>query len=165
MVVWDGDSHSQGKGRGGAKGVAMTLYSEFYVSDLIMASPLGLKLVMEEQRDHDFLSSLEVVVVHQADVMLMQNWDHVTDVTQNINQQPRNDHGTDFSRVREWLLESQGKRFRQTLLLSRWSDPLLTSLFNRSCHSYEGKVKMKREVTRGSICEVVLRVKQVSKWK
>lgn len=53
------------------------LYSRFYESDLIVASPLGLRLAIEKDGDYDFLSSIEVLVVDQMDVMLMQNWDHV----------------------------------------------------------------------------------------
>jgi hypothetical protein len=62
----------------------VTLYAPFYQSDIIVASPLGLQLVVgssgADKRDYDFLSSLEVLVIDRADVISMQNWTHLEDL-------------------------------------------------------------------------------------
>ena len=54
----------------------MHLYEEFYSADIIIASPISLA-VMLSKKSADFLSSIEVLVVDQADVLTMQNWQHV----------------------------------------------------------------------------------------
>ncbi len=54
---------------------SLKLFSGFYDSDVIVASPLGLRLGMEKDKgDSDFLSSIEMVIVDQTDVISMQNW-------------------------------------------------------------------------------------------
>lgn len=143
--------------------MGVKLFTEFYQSDVIVASPLGLHLAMEEKRgDADFLSSLDLLLLDQADVLLMQNWDHVSQMLDSVSRPPRDDHNTDFSRVRPYFLEGQAARFRQNILLSRFMDPMISAAFNKSCHSHAGKVRFKRdEGANGSICQVALRVKQV----
>jgi U3 small nucleolar RNA-associated protein 25 len=73
---------------------SIKLFTEFYSSDLIIASPLGLRLSMQKEkyaisilfcssaclrgiRNWDFLSSIEVLIVDQMDTLTMQNWEHV----------------------------------------------------------------------------------------
>jgi len=61
---------------------SVRLFAEFFQSDIIVASPLGLATALagaagEGDGAGDFLSSVEVAVADRADVMLMQNWAHV----------------------------------------------------------------------------------------
>lgn len=45
---------------------AIKLYSDFYSSDILLASPLGLRMVLET--DSDFLSSIELLIMDQVNV-------------------------------------------------------------------------------------------------
>jgi U3 small nucleolar RNA-associated protein 25 len=61
---------------------AVKLFSDFFDSDIIVASPLALATRLaegggEEGGAADFLSSVEIALVERADMMLMQNWAHV----------------------------------------------------------------------------------------
>ena len=80
-------------------GVKMTrktvkMFANFYGCDIIMASPLGLRRSIEKEgwvfllifcscflilldRNADYLTSIEVLVVDQMDALTMQNWEHV----------------------------------------------------------------------------------------
>ena len=91
--------------------------------DILIASPLGIKMTSEREGSTDLLSSIEVCVADGLDIMQMQNWDHVQvcyvlnrgrlldDVAQyifeNLNKIPNSPHGCDFSRVKPWYLDSQ----------------------------------------------------------
>eukprot|EP00850_Spirogloea_muscicola_P022785 SM000311S11931 [mRNA] locus=s311:106610:112559:- [translate_table: standard] len=88
---------------------SIKLYTDFYNSDIIVASPIGLitrigEASSEKDKDVDFLSSIEILVVGYADVILMQNWSHVVAVVESLNQLPQRQHGTDLMRVREWFI-------------------------------------------------------------
>jgi len=137
----------------------LKLYTDFYSSDIIISSPLGLRLVTgvegeDRKTDTDFLSSIELLVIDQADVAMMQNWDHVTTVVNQMHSQPKDSHGVDYSRVRLWSLDGHASFYRQTLLLSGVPAPEINSIWNKSCVNYMGKVKVMNEVV-GAMGRVV----------
>eukprot|EP00592_Proboscia_alata_P016338 CAMPEP_0194395706 /NCGR_PEP_ID=MMETSP0174-20130528/124571_1 /TAXON_ID=216777 /ORGANISM="Proboscia alata, Strain PI-D3" /LENGTH=968 /DNA_ID=CAMNT_0039191669 /DNA_START=117 /DNA_END=3023 /DNA_ORIENTATION=- len=99
-----GGKNKGAKKKEGNSGVAVKLYSEFYRSDILIASPLGLKMAISgvasqtDEQDEgnanngngrqkgdrnpkksniDFLSSIDICYIGHSDVLLMQNWDHV----------------------------------------------------------------------------------------
>ncbi|KAG5177223.1 digestive organ expansion factor, partial [Tribonema minus] len=111
--------------------------------------------------DSDFLSSIEVCIVDGADVMLMQNWEHVVTTLDKLNAQPKRDRGTDFSRVWPHLTHGQGRLWRQTVVLSAVADPAIAALTRDQCRNRAGAVRLTRVPGDGSICEVVTRVRQV----
>ncbi|KND02358.1 rRNA-binding ribosome biosynthesis protein UTP25 [Spizellomyces punctatus DAOM BR117] len=142
----------------------LKLFAPFYSSDVILASPLGLRMVIgaegDKKRDFDFLSAIEVVILDQTDVFLMQNWDHVQHIFDHLNLIPKEAHGCDFSRVRAYYLDGRAKYVRQTLIFSHMLVPEMNALFNKSCKNSGGKIKT-REQCSGSICDVVVQVPQI----
>ncbi|GLJ23922.1 hypothetical protein SUGI_0454570 [Cryptomeria japonica] len=141
------------------------LYSDFYSSDIIVASPIGLitrigEAETEKNKDVDFLSSIEILVIDNADVILMQNWSHIVSVVDQLNQLPTKQHGTDFMRIREWYLNGQARYYRQTIILSNFANADINALFNRFCVNYQGKVKL-LSVYNGVLPKVLLQVRQV----
>ena len=115
---------------------SMQLYAPLLASDIIVASPLGLVTAMarDGSTTRDALTSIEVVVLEHADVMAMQNWEHVMTVMLALNAMPTEQHGTDFSRVREYFLSGDAAQYRQTVLLSATHDPQMQALFRRLCN-------------------------------
>ncbi|XP_072041520.1 U3 small nucleolar RNA-associated protein 25 homolog [Amphiura filiformis] len=143
----------------------LRLYTKFYMSDIIIASPLGLRTVIgtkgEKHQDYDFLSSIEILFMDQADVFLMQNWDHINHLMEYMHLQPQESHDVDFSRVRMWALNRWNKFYRQTVICSSIAVPELKALFNRHCHNYAGRIMIQNPPVNGSICQVVTQLPQV----
>ena len=130
------------------------LFAPFYRSELIVASPLGLRLGIGEEgdkeRDADWLSSLEMVVAPYADVFTMQNWSHVRDLFEQLNALPTQQHDTDFSRVRSWYLDGSARQLRQSVLLGAHPSAELASLL-RSCANTSGSVRLGRASYAGTL--------------
>ncbi|KAM7404033.1 hypothetical protein PAMA_004448 [Pampus argenteus] len=144
---------------------SVRLYAPFYSSDIIIASPLGLRTVLgaegENKRDFDFLSSIEMLVVDQTDVFLMQNWEHVLHVMKHMNLQPLDSHGVDFSRVRMWNLNNWARHYRQTLVFSSIQDPQINNILTKQCFNYRGQIATKNIPNTGSICQVLVQLPHV----
>jgi len=138
-------------------------FSQFYNSDIIFASSLGLRMALEgkddKKGDSDFLSSIELVIVDQADALLMQNWEHVEYIFEHLNLQPKEAHGCDFSRVRNWYLNDNAKYFRQTIAFSAFNTVDLNTMFYNQSKNWAGKIKIDATYP-GVLQELGIKVKQ-----
>ena len=137
----------------------LKLYADFYSSDVILASPLGLRMVIgaegDKDRDYDFLNSIEMMILDQADVIAMQNWDHLTHIFDHLHLQPLESHGVDFSRVRLWSLNQLSPYYRQTLMFSSCPMPEVNAILSKKCSNYAGSIKSINPCVKGSISTVL----------
>jgi U3 small nucleolar RNA-associated protein 25 len=141
----------------------LKLYSTFYNSDIILASALGLRRAIEsneKKKDYDFLSSIEMVFMEQADATLMQNWEHAEFVFEHLNLQPKETHGCDFSRVRSWYLDGHATYVRQTIVLSAYLTPKINTLYNKHMRNVAGRLKYTADYTFGLIESLAYGIKQ-----
>lgn len=127
-------------------GIAVTkkslkLYTDFYASDIIIASPLSLRMKIKDSQeaDYDFLSSIEVLVLDQTEVFLMQNWEHVIEVMNHTNLQPK-ESSTDLTRVKMSFLDGHAKHYRQNIFLSSTPFMEVLSLFEKYSCNFEGRI-------------------------
>ncbi|AAS51711.1 ADL209Cp [Eremothecium gossypii ATCC 10895] len=146
---------------------AIRLYSNFYQSDVIVCSPLGLQLIIEntdkKKRQDDFLSSIEVMVLDQLHSIEFQNIAHVSNIFAHINKIPQQQRDADFSRIRMWYIEDQAKLFRQTMVFTRYISPFANALLNRKCANWAGRVKSHRVVSaeKSVIGQLGLKLRQI----
>ncbi|RKP31089.1 DUF1253-domain-containing protein [Metschnikowia bicuspidata] len=145
---------------------AVKLYSSFYNSDILVASPIGLSMILEDSKQsksqYDFLSSIEVLVIDHGNQIEMQNWDHMGTVLKYLNKIPKEFHGADFSRIRMWSVNDQARLMRQSLVFSEYLTPKINSIISRS-QNIGGKVRY-RPVFTAKTCimnSVGLKIKQI----
>jgi hypothetical protein len=78
-------------------------------------------------------------------------------VLEALNQLPHEQHGNDIMRVRLHLLASQGRLYRQTIITSSFTTPLLNAAFNKLCCSHAGKLRLLAQPV-GVLAQVVPQV-------
>ncbi|ODV81227.1 DUF1253-domain-containing protein [Suhomyces tanzawaensis NRRL Y-17324] len=146
----------------------LKLYSSFYSSDIIIASPIGLSMILEnpdkKKRQYDFLSSIEVLIIDRANQIEMQNWDHVLTVFKYINKIPKEFHDADFSRIRMWYINDQSKLLRQTLVFSEYLTPNINNILGvKKSINVAGKMKY-RPIMDSTNCimnSIGIKIKQI----
>ena len=118
----------------------LKLYSEFYNSDIIIASPLGLRLIMGDEANADFLSSIEILILDSAEIFLMQNMEHLHTIFKAMNVIPKETRDTDFSRLSPLALAGQMNHARQTICISKFMDLELEAFLTTYCQNQRGKM-------------------------
>lgn len=147
---------------------AMRLYTSFYGSDIIFASPIGLQMILEnpnkKKQQQDFLSSIELLIIDQANSIELQNWDHIFTIFKYLNKIPKEFHDADFSRVRMWSIDEKAKYFTQSLVFGEYITPNISNVITRS-KNINGKYKFKRIVKteESAMFKVGLKIKQIFK--
>lgn len=123
-----------------------SIYSHVLNSDILICSPLGLRKRLGKAGDVLVsLSSIEVSVVDQADVLVMQNWEHLQEVTKMLNERPREttEGLTQISRLFEWAMRNDITKSnplpvspsgrRQNIILTAFSHSTIQSTFRGLC--------------------------------
>lgn len=117
----------------------LKLYADFYASDIIICSALALRMKITGDKDFDFLSSIEIVIFDQIEVLFMQNWEHVIEIMTHLNLQPKQSHDVDFNRVKMSFIEGRGKFYRQTLMFGSVNFSEAFALL-KHCNNVEGQL-------------------------
>jgi len=100
-------------------------------------------------------------VVDNADVMLMQNWEHVQTVLKSVSHIPTEQHGADFMRIREWYLNGLARCLRQTIILSAFPFAEANALLSNKCSNIEGSVICRRSHYEGQLPFVIPQIRQI----
>ena len=127
----------------------MKLYSSFDESDIILASPLGLKLASPSDNDktfknnkvYDFLSSIEIFLMDFSEVFIYQNIDHLNEILSFINKQPKNNQNiVDINRIKENYANNYGEYLRQNIIISHFKSLDIDLSINEICKNINGKI-------------------------
>ncbi|KAI5685239.1 Utp25 [Leishmania braziliensis] len=139
------------------------VYSHPLNSDLLLCSPLGLRRRIEKNGDVLVsLSSIEVCLLEDAQMLFQQNWMHVTAVLELLNKRPTDTtHGlSDLRRVYAWVLEGKSGRHRQTIMSTDVCNATMLATFRTASVNNSGKLLLQRRADPGVLSRVLVPVRQ-----
>ena len=113
---------------------------------------MGLRLVTgqdgekENRREYDFLSSIQIVILDQAETFLYQNMEHLEEVLKSTNKMPKSlDILNDINRIQDIYLERIGKNFRQSIVIQNFRSQDLDFVTKQFCNvNYAGSVEINK---------------------
>jgi len=135
----------------GEKGVRfMQTWSD---SDIVIVSPLRLKLLMESGKSpdngnvFDLLSSVEILMVDEGDNAEMQNIKHLLDTLHKLNLRPRLKKEDDvkkvnFDRLRYCYIDDVAPYYRQNIICTKYQTPKMRQLFEEKCLNVFGRIRV-----------------------
>ena len=144
---------------------SMQLFVDPIDADIIVASPIGIitEMAKDPGKTNDFLTSIEILVLEHVDILSMQNWSHVQTVVENLNRMPHDQRDADFTRVKEYFLNGEARKYRQTILLSAVLDPQIVAMFSRQFENMKGNAMLSLQYPGVQHCITKKRVKQLYK--
>lgn len=80
----------------------------------------------------------------QADIFMMQNWEHILVLMEMMNKTPCDIHklGTDLTRVRLWSLNGHASLYRQTVIFSATNVDHNRALIAK-CTNFTGRLQVR----------------------
>ncbi|KJH53084.1 hypothetical protein DICVIV_00769 [Dictyocaulus viviparus] len=123
----------------------LKLYEAFEKSDLILCSPLGLRMILDGDagKESHLISNIQIAVVDKADIMLQQNWEHLALIFSHLNNRPSK-IDADIARVRQLYIDGLSKHYCQLLLFSRYAHELFLALILEHSMNYRGLIIQNR---------------------
>jgi hypothetical protein len=123
----------------------LKLYQPFEESDIIIASPLGLKLA---DKVYDFLSSIEILLIDFSEVFIFQNIDHVEEILSFINRPPKNNQNiVSINRIKDNVKDNNLSYLRQNIIVSHFKSLEIELLVKKYCSNIEGIYTLNEPLT------------------
>ncbi|XP_017835962.1 digestive organ expansion factor homolog [Drosophila busckii] len=140
----------------------LSLYTDINNSDILIASPLALRMIINDKdQSFDFLNSIELLIIDQAELFLAQNWENLIYTLDHLHLQPQSLPDIDCQRIRASCLSGTSRFYRQTLFFSSHELPEFRGLFNNKCDNYQGKARIANHIEHGDIRNVLTPIQQI----